>query len=45
MTVYFANTHRNKKSLQLNLKTEEGRAIALDLAARCDVMIEAFRPG
>ncbi|MBK6661085.1 MAG: CoA transferase [Proteobacteria bacterium] len=26
-------------------KTEQGRAIALDLAARCDVMIEAFRPG
>ena len=45
VTVYFANTHRNKKSIQLNLKTEEGRAIALDLAASCDVMIEAFRPG
>ena len=45
MTVYFANTHRNKKSIQLNLKTEEGRAVALDLAASCDVMIEAFRPG
>ena len=44
-TVYFANTHRNKKSIQLNLKTAQGRAIALDLAASCDVMIEAFRPG
>ncbi len=45
VTVYFANTHRNKKSIQLNLKTDEGRAIALDLAANCDVMVEAFRPG
>ena len=45
VTVYFANTHRNKKSIQLNLKSEQGRAIALDLAASCDVMIEAFRPG
>ena len=45
MTVYFANTHRNKKSIQLNLKTEQGRKLALDLAATCDVMIEAFRPG
>ena len=45
MTVYFANTHRNKKSIQLNLKTEEGRKAALELAATCDVMIEAFRPG
>lgn len=45
MTVYFANTHRNKKSIQVNLKSPEGRAIVLDLASRCDVMIEAFRPG
>jgi crotonobetainyl-CoA:carnitine CoA-transferase CaiB-like acyl-CoA transferase len=45
LTVYYANTHRNKKSIQLNLKTEQGRQIALDLAAGCDVMIEAFRPG
>lgn len=45
VTVYFANTHRNKKSIQLNLKSAQGRAIALDLAASCDVMIEAFRPG
>ena len=44
-TVYFANTHRNKKSIQLNLKTEQGREAALQLAATCDVMIEAFRPG
>ncbi|TDJ70169.1 MAG: CoA transferase [Proteobacteria bacterium] len=45
LTVYFANTHRNKKSIQLNLKTEQGREIALQLADTCDVMIEAFRPG
>lgn len=45
MTVYFANTHRNKRSIQLNLKTEQGREAALQLAATCDVMIEAFRPG
>ena len=45
LTVYFANTHRNKKSIQLNLKTDQGRAAALDLAATVDVMVEAFRPG
>ena len=45
MTVYFANTNRNKKSIQLNLKTEEGRKAALKIASTCDVMIEAFRPG
>ncbi len=45
LTVYFANTHRNKKSIQLNLKTPQGREAALKLAATADVMIEAFRPG
>ncbi len=45
MTVYFANTHRNKRSIQLNLKTPEGREAALKLASTCDVMVEAFRPG
>ncbi len=45
MTVYFANTNRNKKSIQLNLKTAEGREAALKIASTCDVMIEAFRPG
>ncbi|MDP6342764.1 MAG: CaiB/BaiF CoA-transferase family protein [Alphaproteobacteria bacterium] len=45
VSVFFANTHRNKKSIQLNLKTEAGREAALRLAESCDVMIEAFRPG
>jgi crotonobetainyl-CoA:carnitine CoA-transferase CaiB-like acyl-CoA transferase len=45
VTVYFANTNRNKRSIQLNLKKPEGLAAALDLAASCDVFVEAFRPG
>lgn len=45
MTVYFANTHRGKKSIQLNLKTDEGREAVQNLAENCDVVIEAFRPG
>ncbi len=45
MTVYFSNTHRGKKSIQLNLKTEEGKEMALKLAESADVIIEAFRPG
>lgn len=45
LTVYYANTHRNKRSIQLNLKTDAGRAAALELAAASDVFIEAFRPG
>ncbi len=45
VTVYYANTHRNKRSIQLNLKSESGRKAALKLAASSDVMVEAFRPG
>jgi len=44
-SVYFDNTHRGKKSVQVNLKTPEGKDFALRLAAQCDVVIEAFRPG
>ncbi|MBA4494574.1 CaiB/BaiF CoA transferase family protein [Paenactinomyces guangxiensis] len=42
--LYLAN-NRNKKSIALNLKTEEGKQIALNLARHCDVLIESFRPG
>ena len=45
VSVFFANTHRGKKSIQLNLKTDEGKEILYQLAEQCDVMIEAFRPG
>ncbi len=44
-TVYFANTHRGKKSVQLNLKSADGKEMALRLAEQADVIIEAFRPG
>jgi crotonobetainyl-CoA:carnitine CoA-transferase CaiB-like acyl-CoA transferase len=45
VSVYFANTHRGKKSLALNLKDPAGVEILLRLAARSDVLVEAFRPG
>jgi len=36
---------RNKRSVALDLRTEEGQAIALELARRADVIVENFRPG
>jgi crotonobetainyl-CoA:carnitine CoA-transferase CaiB-like acyl-CoA transferase len=36
---------RNKKSVSLDLKSEEGRAIVCKLIAETDVLIENFRPG
>jgi len=45
VSVYFANTHRGKRSLALNLKDPAGVEILLRLAEKSDVMVEAFRPG
>ncbi|MCH2172709.1 CoA transferase [Myxococcota bacterium] len=38
-------TTAGKESICLDLKSEEGRAIAQDLAQRADVLIHNFRPG
>lgn len=44
-SVFFANLNRNKKSITLNLKTEEGRNIFKELVKSADVVIENYRPG
>lgn len=41
----FQNLHRNKRSLTLNLKSEEGIAAFRKLARTADVIVENFRPG
>lgn len=41
----FRRLNRGKKSLTLNLKSQEGRSIFLALVERGDVLIEGFRPG
>lgn len=37
--------NRNKKSVELNLKTKEGKEIFKKMAAKADVILESFRPG
>ncbi|WP_041653376.1 CaiB/BaiF CoA transferase family protein [Achromobacter xylosoxidans] len=41
----FILNNRGKKSIRLDLKMDEGRRIARELAARSDVLIENFKPG
>jgi len=41
----FINVNRNKRSIALDLKTNEGRGIALKLIERADVLVENFVPG
>jgi crotonobetainyl-CoA:carnitine CoA-transferase CaiB-like acyl-CoA transferase len=38
------NLHRNKRSMTLNLKLEEGRAILAKLVKTADVVVENYRP-
>ena len=42
---YFAGFNRNKRSLSLNLRSDEGRAVLARLIAQSDVLVENFRPG
>ena len=42
---YFLSVNRNKQSIVLDLKSAAGLAVARDLADRCDILIENFRPG
>ncbi|WP_186059838.1 CaiB/BaiF CoA transferase family protein [Burkholderia gladioli] len=44
-SLWWAVQARNKKSVTLNLKTDEGRRIAQQLASQADIVIENFRPG
>lgn len=40
-----ASEHRGRRSIALDLKSDEGRRLALGLMAQADAVIEGFRPG
>lgn len=44
-SVYFLGINRGKKSIVIDLKSADGVALARDLAAKCDILIENYRPG
>ncbi len=44
-SLWWASLGRNKKSLGLDLKQAEGRALLRELSRDADVLIENFRPG
>ncbi len=44
-SVIFMMLHRNKKSVTLDLKQPEGKAIFIDLVRSADILIQNFRPG
>jgi crotonobetainyl-CoA:carnitine CoA-transferase CaiB-like acyl-CoA transferase len=45
LSVGFGAGHRNKRSLGLNLKSAEGKALFRKLVAQADVVLSNFKPG
>ncbi|MBV1904931.1 MAG: CoA transferase [Pseudomonadales bacterium] len=44
-SAYFVQQNRGKKSLCIDAKTDEGRAVLEELIPQCDVLVENFAPG
>jgi formyl-CoA transferase len=44
-SMLYRTINRNKKSVVLDLRTEAGREVVLELAGQCDILLENFRPG
>src|SRR5712691_8075125 len=44
-TAYFVSLHRNKKSIEIDLKHPEGRELFFRLMERSDVVLENYRVG
>ena len=42
---YYLSVNRGKKSIVVDLKSPEGVALVKDLAAKCDIVLENYRPG
>src|SRR5690242_10699548 len=43
LSAYFLSCNRNKRSIALDLKNADGRAVFLELAKKSDVLLENFR--
>ena len=44
-SIYFISINRGKKSIAVDLKTEEGKKIVTELIKKVDVVAENFKPG
>jgi crotonobetainyl-CoA:carnitine CoA-transferase CaiB-like acyl-CoA transferase len=44
-SLYFASFNRNKRSLTLDLRSDEGKEVLRKLIATADVVLDNFRPG
>jgi crotonobetainyl-CoA:carnitine CoA-transferase CaiB-like acyl-CoA transferase len=45
VSTYYLGINRNKRSITLDLADGDDRAVAYELAGRCDVFVQNFKPG
>jgi CoA:oxalate CoA-transferase len=45
ISTYYASMNCGKRSVVLDLQTDEGKRLAMELAAQSDIVVENFRPG
>ncbi|RKP05034.1 L-carnitine dehydratase/bile acid-inducible protein F [Thamnocephalis sphaerospora] len=45
VSLWYRSLGRNKKSCAINMRAPEGQQLVRQLAAKCDVIVENFRPG
>ncbi|PRX96166.1 CaiB/BaiF CoA transferase family protein [Allonocardiopsis opalescens] len=45
VSTYYLSCNRNKESIALDLKSDDGAAVLTELVRRADVLLENFRPG
>ncbi|QWW71297.1 CaiB/BaiF CoA-transferase family protein [Rhizobium sp. WYJ-E13] len=45
LSAYFLSANRNKRSIAIDLATDDGVALVKRLAAICDVVVENYKPG
>ena len=44
-SLYFTMLNCNKRSITVNMKSADGKAVFVDLVKRCDIIMENFGPG
>ena len=44
-SISFVSFNRNKRSIAVDVKSDEGKKIVLDIISKSDILIENFRPG
>jgi len=44
-SAYFLSVNRNKKSITVNIRSEEGRQVIYELVKKADVFVENYVPG